>query len=157
MSPDDKKGWYHAAWLVLEKVPADLLRRGVAAAMEKADHPSRIVSTIMANVKEDWDWRRKCLAEDARIAAEVNAQVEANRSAAAIENRSTGETTAEILARVWPTMENHAPGRREGGLNLNPERECRQPTKEDYLRMGVPAEHIDRRPSSDGNPPRDNA
>lgn len=59
MSPDDQRTWLNAAYKALDGIPIKLLKRGAAAAMAKADHPSKIVPAIMVEVREDWDWRKR--------------------------------------------------------------------------------------------------
>lgn len=152
-----RREWLHAAWIVLEDMPHDLLKRGAREAMTIADHPSKIIPAITKATQVEWAERKARRRAEAQLRSDIAATVALTQSHRALEDANRNETTAQILARNWPTMHMHEPGRRENGLNLNPERECRRPTREDYLRMGVPAEHIDAAPSSDGNPPRDNA
>lgn len=57
MSPDDQRTWLNAAFKALDGIPIALLKRGAAAAMATADHPSKIVPTIMAEVRDAWSWR----------------------------------------------------------------------------------------------------
>jgi hypothetical protein len=49
----------------------------------------------------------------------------------------TMESTADIFKRVWPGMAKHEAGHRDDGqkLNLNPDRECRKPSADDYRRL----------------------
>jgi hypothetical protein len=54
------------------------------------------------------------------------------------------ETTTEILQRVWPNMGQHDTGPRTPKSEADPDRTCRAPTREDYLRMGVAPEVLDR-------------
>ncbi|MBW6523452.1 hypothetical protein KZ810_08065 [Sphingomonas sp. RHCKR47] len=54
------------------------------------------------------------------------------------------ETTSEILQRVWPGMGQHDTGPRAPKSEADPDRPCRAPTREDYLRMGVTPEVLDR-------------
>lgn len=54
-------------------------------------------------------------------------------------------TTAEILAETWPTMGQHeSAGRKPDAGGFDPDRPCRAPTREDYLRMGVALAVLDR-------------
>ncbi|MDO7841095.1 hypothetical protein [Sphingomonas immobilis] len=62
MSGEDQKTWLNAAYKALDGIPIALLKRGAAAAMAKADHPSKIVPAIMAEVREPWAWRRNAKA-----------------------------------------------------------------------------------------------
>lgn len=59
MDTQARRVWFNAAVRALEGIPILLLRRGVEAATAKADHPSKIVPTILATVKDDWAWRRE--------------------------------------------------------------------------------------------------
>lgn len=144
MDEETRVEWYKAAWMALEGIPVDLLERGAKAALAKADHPSKIVAAIMREVGETWENRRGMNARMTRTALEIAEQVEQNRRAklpAPTEEQE--ESTSEILARVWPTMSQHENGDRSGKLELNPERECRKPTRADYLALGVAAEALD--------------
>jgi hypothetical protein len=59
MDTQARRVWFNAAVRALEGIPILLLRRGVEAATAKADHPSKIVPTILAAIKDDWAWRRE--------------------------------------------------------------------------------------------------
>lgn len=59
MDEDTRFTWFSAAHKALDGIPIALLERGCRAALAKADHPSKIVPTIMAEVGEDWDWRKR--------------------------------------------------------------------------------------------------
>ena len=59
MDTQARRVWFNAAVRALEGIPILLLQRGVEAATAKADHPSKIVPTILATVKDDWAWRRE--------------------------------------------------------------------------------------------------
>lgn len=58
MDTQARRVWFNAAVRALDGIPILLLKRGVEAATAKADHPSKIVPTILATVKDDWNWRR---------------------------------------------------------------------------------------------------
>ena len=53
-------------------------------------------------------------------------------------------TTAEIMADAWPTMGQHETGARDLRSGFDPARPCRSPSREDYLRMGVAPDVLDR-------------
>lgn len=59
MSQDDQDAWLEAAYQALDGIPIALLERGAAAAMKSADHPSKIVPAIIAEVEETWNWRKE--------------------------------------------------------------------------------------------------
>jgi hypothetical protein len=67
MSREDRREWLLAAWATLRDIPADLLRRGCAAARKQADHPAKIVPAIMAEIGTAWD-RRKTRRSEATAA-----------------------------------------------------------------------------------------
>lgn len=58
MNVEARREWLNAAYKALEGIPILLLQRGSRAAMAKADHPSKIVPTILEAIKADWDWRK---------------------------------------------------------------------------------------------------
>lgn len=58
MNVDARREWLNAAFKALHGIPIRLLQRGAQAAMAKADHPSKIVPAILAEVQGDWNWRR---------------------------------------------------------------------------------------------------
>ncbi|RYG88026.1 MAG: hypothetical protein EON59_05680 [Alphaproteobacteria bacterium] len=58
MDTQARRVWFNAAVRALEGIPILLLKRGAEAALAKADHPSKIVPTILSTIKDDWAWRR---------------------------------------------------------------------------------------------------
>jgi hypothetical protein len=59
MSQEDQRNWLNAAYKALDGIPIALLKRGAAVAMGKADHPSKIVPAIIAEVRDAWAWRKR--------------------------------------------------------------------------------------------------
>ena len=59
MSSEDQRNWLNAAYKALDGIPIALLKRGATAAMGKADHPSKIVPAIMAEIGEAWQRRKR--------------------------------------------------------------------------------------------------
>lgn len=59
MSQSDQDAWLEAAYQALDGIPISLLARGAQAAMQKADHPSKIVPAIVAEIGESWRWRKE--------------------------------------------------------------------------------------------------
>ena len=59
MDGQARRMWLNAAYKALDGIPIALLKRGAAAALAKADHPSKIVPTIMKEIGEDWAWRKR--------------------------------------------------------------------------------------------------
>jgi hypothetical protein len=59
MDLESQDTWMEAAFKALDGIPIGLLKRGCEAAMRQADHPSKIVPAIIAEVKETWDGRKR--------------------------------------------------------------------------------------------------
>lgn len=103
MSPDDQDAWMEAAYQALDGIPIALLERGAEAAMRSADHPSKIIPAIMAEIGESWRWRRE-------YRASTSAQPVAE-PAEATEDRCTPEQARAILkefglASAFPSNRN---------------------------------------------------
>lgn len=75
MSNEDQRIWLNAAYKALDGIPIKLLKRGADAAMKTADHPSKIVPAIMNEIRETWDWRKRWVAQRARVEAPPAAPV----------------------------------------------------------------------------------
>jgi hypothetical protein len=69
MTAEDRKAWVQVARHTLSGIPGDLLARGCKKARETCRFASEIVPTILADVKEQWDWRKQRLAEERRAFA----------------------------------------------------------------------------------------
>jgi len=67
MTEESRREWLTVAWGTLQGIPADLLARGCAEARRTADHPSKIVPTIMREVEQAWRWRREYHGGSTRI------------------------------------------------------------------------------------------
>jgi hypothetical protein len=133
MGGEEQTTWLRAAYKALDGIPIGLLKRGAAAAMKKADHPSKIVPAIMAEVEQAWDWRRRHRAAKAEAAAALPAPAPASAPV-------PHEETQAILNRVWKTMAEHDSGRdpaRPTRIEGGSDRPARVPTREDYIAMGV--------------------
>ncbi len=129
---NDRVAWLKAACAALKDVPVDLLRRGIEAVRLTADHPSKIIPGIMAEIESSWKIRKereRSLSEAAtpRIAQPVEGDGVVP---------CTPEEAAEILA--------------EFGLKGNPLERCkrhlgtpRKPTREDYIALGVDPSVLD--------------
>lgn len=59
MDDDSQEAWLEAAFLALKGIPITLLKRGAAAAMLTADHPSKVVPAIAKAIESDWLWRKR--------------------------------------------------------------------------------------------------
>lgn len=115
MSAIDQKTWLNAAFKALDGIPIGLLKRGAAFAMKVADHPSKIVPAIIAEVQSDWDWRRRyrkpvhdAVAEPAGKPAGDPKKIGAAMSALADRLAATAPTVDQLFARREPGGENKA-------------------------------------------------
>lgn len=135
MSQDDQRVWLNAAYKALDGIPIKLLKRGCAAALMRADHPSKIVPTITAEIGADWEWRKQAVRPSAM---EVAAAAQALPSPGG-ERPNAAEIDA--ICRQFAvgrysktrTAEPNAPTRQPA--TADPERPCRKPTREDYIRL----------------------
>ena len=59
MSLEDRDTWFDAAYMAIGHLPPDILRDAARDAMRKADHPAKIVPTIMAEAEERMEMRRQ--------------------------------------------------------------------------------------------------
>jgi hypothetical protein len=144
MAADAQEAWFEAARLALSDVPADLLKRGAQHAMLHADHPSKIVSLIMREIGEELTHRRRPVGSDIWAGAD-------NRPAEALpapgqERCTPGELDAICkrfavgrYAKEQPRREPTQPV----NMGKNPDRACREPTRADYLRLGVHPSTLD--------------
>lgn len=136
MKDEDQRVWLNAAYKALDGIPIKLLKRGAAAAMLRADHPSKIVPTIMAEIGEDWAWRKKAvLPSEIRVAASAQALL-----APGGEHATPAEIDAICKKFSVGRYAKDGAGSRpdaptEMPRNADPERECRKPTREDYIRL----------------------
>ena len=139
MSEDDRDTWFEAARLALIDVPVDLLQRGAKHAMLHADHPSKIVPLIAREAAAALASRRSASA----------IWEGADNSPLALPAPGSERPTADELATICKQFgvgrfSKAAPAdRREVSPSADPSRPCRVPTREDYLRMGVPAASLD--------------
>ncbi len=127
MDEDSQDTWFEAARIALDGIPIGLLQRGAEAAMQKADHPSKVVPAIMAEISEAWA-RRKRLA-----APTYDVQVPALPGP----DRCTPAEAADIIARFKIG--------RSAGVVRDPSRPVpvpgatgapsRKPTRADYIRL----------------------
>jgi hypothetical protein len=136
MSQPDQDAWFEAAFIALAGIPIGLLRRGVKAAMLKADHPSKIIPTISAEIEDSWNWRRaNPEAYAAPEPAPPERQIEAPMTPAEIEEFNA------IMARIGASTRYRPDGSRYQAETQEARAEARgpqrKPTRQDYLDMGV--------------------
>lgn len=150
MSLDAQDMWFEAARLALADLPADLLRRGAKAAMGEADHPSKIVPAIMRAVSDDLAWRRR----NQRGKAEIM-QGAANAPPAPGQDSVTAAEVDAICKRFgvgrYAKASAADPARPAViATHADPDRPCRAPTREDYIRLGVDPAVLDETESKRG-------
>ena len=69
MTEDDRRLWMKAAFDALKHVPFDLLERGAKAALSTCTHPSKIVPTILEEIKDPLRWRTEKKEQPLRLSA----------------------------------------------------------------------------------------
>ncbi len=133
MKDADQRVWLNAAYKALDGIPIKLLKRGAAAAMLRADHPSKIVPTIMSEIGEDWEWRKRAVRPVTIIQGAEALPAPGGETCTPAEidaickQFSVGRYAKERAASP------HAPA--SVGATVDPERPCRKPTREDYIRL----------------------
>lgn len=136
MSEDDQRIWLNAAYKALDGIPIKLLKRGCAAAMMRADHPSKIVPTIMGEIGADWEWRKQAVRpSEMQVAAEVQALPSpgGERATPAEIDAICKQFAVGRYAKASTKGSPHTP--LEMPSTADPDRECRAPTREDYIRL----------------------
>jgi len=58
MNEGDRREWLEAAFIAIGDLPIALLERGAKAALQTADHPSKVVPAIMREIDGDLKRRR---------------------------------------------------------------------------------------------------
>ena len=149
MDQAERKIWLAAAYKALDGIPITLLRRGARAAMETADHPSRIVPIIAADVRDEWGWRK-------RNRAPRSSEVAAART---LDRKDDGYCTPAEAATICRKfgIGQHAVTRMVNPARLAPAghvpdaaRTSRPPIRADYIRMGVDPAVLDKLGMGDG-------
>ncbi len=127
MDEDSQDTWFEAARIALDGIPIGLLQRGAEAAMQKADHPSKVVPAIMVEISEAWARRR-------RLAAPA---VGVQTPALPKPDRCTPAEAAEIIERfkigrgAGPVRDASRPVSVPGASGAP----SRKPTRADYIRL----------------------
>ena len=129
MSEEDQTAWVVAARSALSGIPTDLLATACATAMRKVDHPSKIVSTIYAEVGAIWQRRQRDLS---RIETLERIARDGPPAAMPWERRDTFDPSARC------TPEQAAAIIADEGLPVAVNREKPAPaTVETYMQMGL--------------------
>ncbi|SEM54592.1 hypothetical protein SAMN05192583_0578 [Sphingomonas gellani] len=136
MDVDTQDAWLEAATIVLADVPADLLRKGAAVAMKSADHHSKVVPAIMAEVQRlranDLHVARVWQGADNRPEA-LPAPGSERPNAAELDEICKRFSVGRYANNRAATSSPHAPA--QVPTNADPDRPCRAPTAEDYKRL----------------------
>lgn len=135
MSREDRREWLNAAYKAIGHYPIDLLKAGAAVAMRIADHPSKIIPAIVAEVQPVLDRQR---AAQGRInAIWQGAENGPYALPAPGQERPTGDEVADICKQygVGSFAANAPAVRKKPSGAADPQRQCRMPTREDYIRM----------------------
>jgi hypothetical protein len=130
---ETRREWLRVAWATLNDVPADLLTRGCKAARAKADHPSKIVPTIMKEIEGSLEIRRQ--------GARLNRPriIPSDQGARPVVECVTPAQIAEIKAEVGLVTQPYQERPKPMGAP-------RMPTRADYLAMGVDPSVLDKLP-----------
>lgn len=129
MTQDERNTWLRAAWATLSHLPVDLLRKGCAAARRGADHPSKIVSIILKETEAELAGRKRTISvctDDIRL---IEDQIRNER-----EMRLADERGREIAKQAPKSL---SPPPNHSGRPI-------EPTRADYIAMGVDPSVIDR-------------
>lgn len=95
MDGEARRVWFNAAVKALAGIPILLLQRGAAAAIAKADHPSKIIPAIMKEIEADWKWRKRFAAPAGVPAIERRDPV-----ADPAERKEVGAMMSHLLAKL---------------------------------------------------------
>ena len=123
--------WLTAAADALKGIPHDLLDRGVRVARSSADHPSKIIPLILAEVKDQWRVRLRERGA-VRALSDLAADPPGDNGS---RDRCTPADAREIM-KAHGIVGGEDPARptvMSGGSDAP----GRRPTRADYLRMGV--------------------
>lgn len=127
MDEDSQDTWFEAARLALDGIPIGLLERGVAAAMQKADHPAKVIPAIMAEVSGAWARRQRLAAPSFELSVPALPEPD----------RCTSAEAAELIERfkigrgVGPVRDPSRPAPVPGASGAP----GRKPTRADYIRL----------------------
>jgi hypothetical protein len=132
MTQDDRNEWLKVAWGTLAGIPADLLAMGASVARRWADHPSKIVTTILREVEPIWNQRK---ADRSRVLDAI-AKMEPEPDT---EPRCTPEEAERIRKQCGIKYPDDTVTRE----NYIPVEQRRAPTRAEYLAMGVSADTLD--------------
>jgi hypothetical protein len=111
MSEDDQTAWLATAAETLSGIPSDLLEIGCMKARQRADHPSKLVAAIFAEIGAAWEMRKRDLRNAQRLAdivASTGEPVPADR------HIEQGPISIGEIAKMMPEL--HTMGLRAGWI-----------------------------------------
>jgi hypothetical protein len=130
MTEDERFAWVEAAFTALRHLPLDVIADGAKDALRTADHPSKIVPAIIAATEGQMAWRRRMNTPFAPSAQALPAPGKERATSSELDaickKFAVGRYAREQFA---------ADPSRPAHLGKNPDRECRTPTREDYIRL----------------------
>lgn len=136
MDVDTQDAWLESATMVLADIPVDLLRRGASAAMKVADHHSKIVPAIIAEVERlrasdrhvERVWQGADNAPQA-LPAPGGERPTANEVDEICKRFAVGRYAKDRMADSSPASPTRV------AATADPARPCRAPSREDYIRL----------------------
>jgi hypothetical protein len=131
MAVGERRAWLEAAFAALRHLPIDVIEKGCAEALRKADHPSKIVPIITAMAEPEIAWRRRNAAprpapEPALVAPGAERPV-ASEIDAICKQFAVGRYARATAGNA------HSPSSIPN--TADPDRHCRAPSREDYIRL----------------------
>lgn len=132
----DATAWLHETGRLLADLPQDILAAAIDQCVKESE---RGFMPTVGQIRAVADPKLRTREMHARRLAAIRDNATADTVATpdiAKPAPEEGESTADMLKRLWPTMNKHLDsGDRDEGLKLNPDRECRRPSREDYIRL----------------------
>ncbi|WP_419808374.1 hypothetical protein [Sphingomonas sp.] len=136
MGKEDRRNWLAAAFASLRHLPLDVIEAGCREAARVADHPSKIVPAVIAATEADMAWRKRNSVP--RLSAPSAPALPAPG-----DERPTSDELDAICKRFAVGRYATAQPQRDPArpvaqpAHADPQRPCRAPTRDDYLRLGV--------------------
>jgi hypothetical protein len=133
----DATAWLHETGRLLADIPQDILSDAIDRCVKESD---RGFMPTVGQIRAVADPKFRLREMHARRLAAIRDNDAADPKPAAEQASPApeiAESTADMLKRLWPTMSKHEPGSRDrdDAATLNPDRECKSPNREDYIRL----------------------
>lgn len=130
MTEDERFAWIEAAFTALRHLPLDVIGEGAREALRTADHPSKIVPAIIASTRGVMAWRHRMNTPITPSGALLPAPG-AERGTRSELDAICKKFAVGRYAREQAASDANAPA----SMGRNPDRDCRTPTREDYIRL----------------------